>query len=133
MVRSVPNSLIARSRRFVNFERCGHPRSTTHTKGEKSGAAQKKTESAQLTNSRSRCSWSPSWSHSGLANIEDRQGSYGSSTGRSPVLDVAQGVRLPAKYEIRFARGTARVTPWCEVDHRVVDWASRSPSRGSSN
>jgi hypothetical protein len=30
--------------------------------------------------------------------------------------------------------GTARVTPWWAIDHRVVDWASRShPSGGSSN
>src|SRR5438477_3775187 len=26
------------------------------------------------------------------------------------------------------ARGTARKSPWCAAEHRVIDWASRSPS-----
>jgi transposase len=65
---------------------------------------------------------------------EDRQGRHGAESGRRSVLDVAQAMGLPASCEIRFARGTARVTPWCAIDHRVVDWASRShPSGGSSN
>src|ERR1700737_2431207 len=33
----------------------------------------------------------------------------------------------------RFARGTARKSPWCAIEHRVIDWASRSSSRRSSN
>ena len=44
----------------------------------------------------------------------------------SSVLDVAQGMRLSAALKVRFARGTARDGQWCEVDHRPVDWASRS-------
>ncbi len=32
----------------------------------------------------------------------------------------------------RFARGRARKSPWCAVNHRRNDWASRSPSQGSS-
>ena len=32
----------------------------------------------------------------------------------------------------RFARGRARKSPWCAVNHRRNDWASRSPSEGSS-
>ena len=32
--------------------------------------------------------------------------------------------------EVRFARGTARKSPWCAVEHRVIDWASRSPLTG---
>jgi hypothetical protein len=35
--------------------------------------------------------------------------------------------------DLRFARGRARKTPWCAVNHRRNDWASRSPSLGSSN
>ena len=34
--------------------------------------------------------------------------------------------------EVQFAHGTARKSRWCAVEHRVIDWASRSPSRGSS-
>jgi transposase len=34
--------------------------------------------------------------------------------------------------KVRFARGTARTSPWCAVKHRVIDRASRSSSRGSS-
>lgn len=48
-------------------------------------------------------------------------------------LDVAQGVGLRAVEKVWFARGTTRTSPWCAVEHRVIDWASRSPSRGSSN
>ena len=32
--------------------------------------------------------------------------------------------------KIRSARGTARKSPWCAVEHRVIDWASRSSSTG---
>jgi transposase len=35
-------------------------------------------------------------------------------------------------YEQLFARGTARKSPWCAVEHRVIDWASRSSSVRSS-
>ena len=66
------------------------------------------------------------------AGTEDRQGSHGPETGGSSVLDVAQGMGLRAVEKVRFARGTARKSPWCAVEHRVIDWASRSPSRGSS-
>ena len=44
--------------------------------------------------------------------------------------DVAQGMGLRAVEKVRFARGT-RTSRWCAVDHRVIDWVSRSPSRGS--
>ena len=30
--------------------------------------------------------------------------------------------------KIRFARGKARKSPWCEAEHRVIDWVSRSPN-----
>src|SRR5207253_9404605 len=36
---------------------------------------------------------------------------------------------LSAALKVRFARGTARDGQWCEVNHRPVDWASRSLTR----
>ena len=33
--------------------------------------------------------------------------------------------------EVRFARGTARTSLWCAVEHRVIDWASRSSQEES--
>jgi hypothetical protein len=35
--------------------------------------------------------------------------------------------------QIRFARGTARTSPWCALEHRVIDWASRSSFRKRSS
>ena len=67
------------------------------------------------------------------ARSEDRQSCHGPKTRDSSVLDVAQGMGLRADEEVRFARGTTRTSPWCAVEHRVIDWASRSPSRGSLN
>ena len=63
---------------------------------------------------------------------EDRQGGDGAKTGGSFVLDAAQGMGLRAGETVRFARGTARISRWCAAEHREIDWASRSPSRGSS-
>jgi hypothetical protein len=34
--------------------------------------------------------------------------------------------------EVRFVRGTARTSLWCAVEHRVIDWAFRSPFLGES-
>src|SRR5262249_55916566 len=44
-------------------------------------------------------------------------------------------MELRATYKVRFARRTARKSPWGAVEHRRNDWASCSPSRGvrSSN
>ena len=33
--------------------------------------------------------------------------------------------------EVRFVRGTARKSRWCAVEHRVIDWASRSSQEES--
>src|SRR5208283_3853523 len=63
---------------------------------------------------------------------EDRQGRDGAEAGGPPVLDVAQRMGLRAVEKLRFARGTTRKSRWCAVQHRVIDWVSRSPSRGSS-
>ena len=47
----------------------------------------------------------------------------------SLVLDVAQRLAVFAVGRVRFARGKARNRPWREVDHRSLDWASRSLQR----
>jgi hypothetical protein len=39
---------------------------------------------------------------------------------------VAAGMGLRTAEEVRRARGVARVSLWCAVDHRPVDWAPRS-------
>src|SRR5882762_3717039 len=61
---------------------------------------------------------------------EDRQGGDGAPTGGSDVLDDAQGMELRAVEKVRFARGTTRTSRWCEVEHRVIDWVSRSLCTG---
>src|SRR6202007_37047 len=38
-------------------------------------------------------------------------------------------MRLSTDFAVRFARGGAWIRPWCEVNHRPLDWASRSLSR----
>jgi len=64
------------------------------------------------------------------AGTEDRQGRHSAETRRSSVLDVAQGMGLRAVEKVRFARGTTRTSRWCAVEHREIDWVSRSPSPG---
>ena len=64
------------------------------------------------------------------ARTKDCQGRHGPQTSRSSVLDVAQGMELRAVEKVRFARGTTRKSRWCAVDHRVIDWVSRSPFAG---
>src|SRR5258708_14785227 len=51
---------------------------------------------------------------------EDRQGCDGPATGHSFVLDVAQGMGLRASEKVRFARGQARNSGWCAVEHREM-------------
>src|SRR5256885_2499384 len=50
---------------------------------------------------------------------ENRQGRDGTETSRSSVLDDAPAMGLPAVGQVRFARGTARKSPWCAVEHRA--------------
>jgi hypothetical protein len=38
---------------------------------------------------------------------------------------------LRAVKKVRFARGPARTSRWCEVEHRVIDWAARSTFAGA--
>jgi hypothetical protein len=58
--------------------------------------------------------------------------SPGAKTGGSFVLDVTEGMGLRAVEKVRFVRGKARKSRWCEVKHRVIEWVSRSSSRRSS-
>jgi hypothetical protein len=39
---------------------------------------------------------------------------------------VAQGMGLWAANNVQFARGRARTSRWCAVEHREIDWVSRS-------
>src|SRR6516165_11558415 len=43
------------------------------------------------------------------------------------------GMGLSAVDQVRFARRTARKSPWCAVEHRDIEWASCSSSARSSN
>ena len=55
-----------------------------------------------------------------------------SQAGGSFVLDATEGMGLRAVEKVRFVRGKARKSRWCEVKHRAIEWVSRSPSRESS-
>ena len=73
-------------------------------------------EAAQVT-VRSLPEWRSKYLHLML-----RRGRKIAKVASSLVLDVAQGMGLQAMEEVRFARGTARTSRWCEVEHRVIDW-----------
>ena len=60
------------------------------------------------------------------SRTQDRQSRNGPQTGGVSVLDVAPGLGLRTVAKARFARGRARKSPWCAVNHRRNDWASRS-------
>ena len=65
-----------------------------------------------------------------LAHREEAEAFYGvlgqSESSGASVLDVAPGPRLRPDAKARFARGRARTSRWCAVNHRCNDWASRS-------
>ena len=44
-----------------------------------------------------------------------------------------KGTRLSTAFEVRFARGRAWTRTWCEVNHRPLDWVSRSLTKGVRN
>ncbi len=50
-------------------------------------------------------------------------------TGGSPILEVAEWLRIFAVGRVGFARGTARYRRWWEVDHRPLERTSRSLQR----
>ena len=54
------------------------------------------------------------------------QGGFRTPSGSSPVLDVAEPLRVCAVDGVRLVRGTARYRTWCEIEHRPLGWASRS-------
>jgi transposase len=90
-------------------------------------------EAAQVT-ARSVPEWRSQYFPSADApGAQDRESGDGAPTGNSLVLDVAPGIGLRGVRQVRSARGTARKSRWCAAKHRVIDWASRSPSRGSLN
>jgi transposase len=82
-------------------------------------------EAAQVT-VRSLPEWRSKFSSGAATRTKDCESCYGPPFGRAAVLDDAQGMGLRAAEKVRFARGTARKSPWCGVEHRVIDWASRS-------
>src|SRR5208283_627241 len=67
------------------------------------------------------------------AGAKDCQGRHGPATGCLSLLDDAPGMGLPAMGRVRFARGTARKSPWCVVHIEHIEWAFRSSSPRSSN
>src|SRR5580704_17675253 len=73
----------------------------------------------------------PQWNRSGGGSLGGRtiQSGVATSAGGSLVLDVAEWMCVFAVVRVRFLRGTARYRIWCEVDHRPLDWASRSLKR----
>src|SRR5438477_2534694 len=76
-------------------------------------------EAAQVT-ARSLPQWRSKYLHlDDATRAENRQGRDGAKTSGAPVLDDASGMGLPAVDQIRFARGTARKSPWCAVEHRA--------------
>ena len=89
-------------------------------------------EAAQVTVRSSAAVAQQVFPSSHASRAEDREGSDGSEAGGTSVLDVASGLGLRSVREVRFARGSARKSPWCAVNHRRNDWVSRSPSQGSS-
>ncbi len=50
-----------------------------------------------------------------------------------PLSDDAPAMGLSAVGRVRFARGTARKSPWCAVNIEHIEWAFRSSSPRSSN
>ena len=64
------------------------------------------------------------------AGTENRQGRHGEEAGGSLVLEDAQGMGFGKVNKVR--RGKARNRRWCEVEHRAIEWVSRSSSRRSS-
>jgi hypothetical protein len=86
-------------------------------------------EAAQVT-VRKNPKWRNQFFPSGHATRKKaRESSRGTEIGTSFVLDVAARMDVRGAGEFRFARGTARKSPWCAVNYRRNDCASRSSSR----
>src|SRR6202041_2413287 len=59
----------------------------------------------------------------------NREGGDGSQACGPSLLDVAEGMGLRASEEVRFARGTARKSSGCAVDHRDNGWVELNWAR----
>jgi hypothetical protein len=74
-----------------------------------------------------------------LVHCEEAEQFYGKLREQSVTVRVGMearghpGLGLRAVQKVRFARGRARTSRWCAINHRRNDWASRSPKQGSSN
>ncbi len=61
------------------------------------------------------------------ARAKDRQSRHGETIGGAPILDVAQRMGLRAVKKVRSVREPDWNRRWCDREHRVIDWAARSP------
>ena len=61
------------------------------------------------------------FSSGAASRTQDCESRDGPPVGRAVVLDDAQAMGLRAAEKVRFARGTARTSPWCVVEHREID------------
>ena len=84
-------------------------------------------EAAQVT-VRSQPEWRSKFFH--LAMRRGRKIAKVAMARGASVLDVASGFGLWPVAQASFARGRARKSRWCAVNHRCNDWASRSPHWG---
>jgi Transposase IS116/IS110/IS902 family len=90
-------------------------------------------EAAQMT-VRKNPRWRNQFFNLAMRRGKDRESGHGGQIGGSFVLDVAPRMEVQRTRKLRFARGTARTSPWCAVNHRPNDCASRSSSpRGVLN
>ncbi len=86
-------------------------------------------EAAQVT-ARSLPEWRSKYVH-----LTMRRGRKIAKVAMARRLAVRLYWMMRKEWESSVRTGTARKSRWCEVEHRVIDWVSRSPSRGvrSSN
>ncbi|MFY9904724.1 MAG: IS110 family transposase [Terriglobales bacterium] len=86
-------------------------------------------EAAQVT-ARSLPEWRSKYVH-----LTMRRGRKIAKVAMARRLAVRLYWMMRKEWESSVRTGTARESRWCEVEHRVIDWVSRSPSRGvrSSN
>jgi hypothetical protein len=83
-------------------------------------------EAAQVT-VRSLPEWrSKIFSSGAAARTQDCESRNGPPLGCAAVLDDAQEMGLRAAEKVRFARGQPGYRDWCAIEHREIDWASRS-------
>src|SRR5438093_6861747 len=79
-------------------------------------------EAAQVT-VRSQPEWRSTFFHLAMRRGRKIAKVAMAQAGGASVLDVASGAGLRPDEQARFARGRARTSPWCAVNHRRNDWA----------